>query len=93
MSYNGCHIKERMLEKEIWSRKTFQVRCYRQISNAACLLSSQSQHSTVDLTISGCKFNSHDDKSDAAGNESNTTPVAGTAVDATITQFPYYNYF
>ena len=42
----------------------------------------------VDLTVTGCKFNSYDDKSDAAGNDFITTPVAGTAVDATITQFP-----
>jgi hypothetical protein len=43
---------------------------------------------TVDLTVTGCKFNSYDDKSDAAGNDFITTPVAGTAVDATITQYP-----
>jgi tail tube protein len=42
----------------------------------------------VDLTVTGCKFNSYDDKSDAAGNDFITTPVSGTAVDATITQYP-----
>jgi hypothetical protein len=41
----------------------------------------------VNLTITGCKFNSYDVKSDTAGNEFNKTPVSGTAVDATITQF------
>jgi tail tube protein len=43
---------------------------------------------TVDLTVTGCKFNSYDDKSDSSGNDFITTPISGTAVDATITQFP-----
>jgi len=42
----------------------------------------------VDLTITGCKFNSYEDKSDASNNDFTTTPVSGTAVDATITSYP-----
>ena len=43
---------------------------------------------TVDLTVTGVKFNSYDDKSDAAGNDFITNPVNGNGVDCTVTQFP-----
>jgi hypothetical protein len=43
---------------------------------------------TVDLTVSGCKFNSYDDKSDAAGNDFITNPVSGNGVDAVVDAYP-----
>lgn len=43
---------------------------------------------TVDLTVTGVKFNSYDDKSDAAGNDFITNPVNGNGVDCTITPYP-----
>lgn len=47
----------------------------------------------VDLTVSGCKFNSYSRKGDAGGgggggSDFDTTPIAGTAVDVTVTPFP-----
>jgi len=42
----------------------------------------------VNLTVTGCHFKSHDDKSDSSGGEFITNPVAGSASEVSIPAYP-----